>query len=587
MSIPRRRRPLFRLAGAFGLAIGIVVLVAAPASAHATLLSESPAQYSTVATSPTQVELTYDENVEISFGSIALYNQKGDRVDIGAPHHSAKSDHSIEASVPHLADGAYVLTWRVISADSHPVHGAYTFTVGSSSVNAQGLAAKLEAEGGGNRTVGVVFGIVRAAEFAGIALLLGAVVFAAAIRPRGRRRSRADSLVWAGWILLFVATVAGLLLQGPYAGGFPITATFHSAVVRAVLQTRYGHLIEIRLVLLIAALPLLFAARKFWRPGWWWWTLAVPVGVAIAATPGLAGHAATGTFTELAVPLDTLHVAAMSVWLGGLAALAFVVLDRDPDARRASERFSPVALCSVVLIVVSGVFAAWRQVGWSVDAFRDTTYGRLLLVKVAVFIGLIALAAWSRAIVRRRRPATLSAAIAPPATATRQPGTMPVDPDVRGLRWSVGAELVFGIAILVITSLLVNAQPARSALTLPYSTEFRSPTMLIDLIISPAKAGRVDIHIYTLSPAGGNLFTPSVTAEISLPSKGIAPLTVPLVRAGPNHFLACLSPASESTGTATCTNKFSIPFSGRWLIVIRALRDEFDEVAVQKSVDIR
>ena len=63
--------------------------------------------------------------------------------------------------------------------------------------------------------------------------------------------------------------------------------------------------------------------------------------------------------------------------------------------------------------------------------------------------------------------------------------------------------------------------------------------MLIDLIVSPAKAGPLDIHIYTLSPAGGNLFTPGITAEMSLPSKGIAPISVPLVRAGPNHFLAC------------------------------------------------
>jgi copper transport protein len=151
----------------------------------------------------------------------------------------------------------------------------------------------------------------------------------------------------------------------------------------------------------------------------------------------------------------------------------------------------------------------------------------------------------------------------------------------------VGAELVFGIAILVITAMLVNAQPARSALSLPYSTEFREPTMLIDLIISPAKAGPVDFHVYALSPAGGNLFTPQITAQMSLPSKGIAPLTIPLVRAGPNHFLACVGPVTQVGSTATCNDKFSIPFSGKWLIVIRALRNEFDEVAVQKVVNIR
>ena len=146
---------------------------------------------------------------------------------------------------------------------------------------------------------------------------------------------------------------------------------------------------------------------------------------------------------------------------------------------------------------------------------------------------------------RARRPATLSAAVATESPTTIDDATAPAGPDVRGLGWSVGGELVFGIAILVITSMLVNSQPARSALSLPYSKEFREPTMLIDLIVSPAKAGPVDIHVYTLSPAGGNLFTPSVTAEMSLPSKGIAPITIPLVRAGPNHFLACERPVDR------------------------------------------
>jgi copper transport protein len=582
----RKHHRFGRLLGALGLAVGIVVLAAAPAFAHATLESEIPSANTTVATSPTQLKLTFDENVEISFGSIALFDQKGNRVDTGAPHHSATTDHAIEASVPHLPDGAYVLTWRVISADSHPVHGAYTFIVGKSSVNAEGLAAKLEAKGGGNKTVGVLFALARAAEYAFIALLIGGAVFAAAVRPHGRRRSRADGIVWVGWIGLVVSTILALLLQGPYAGGLGLSETLHTAVVRAVLHTRYGHLIEIRLVLLLAALPLLLVVRKRWHPEWWWWALAAPLGIAIAATPGLAGHAATGTFTQIAVPLDTLHVTAMSIWLGGLASLALIVIDHDPDAGRAADHFSPVAMWSVLAIVASGVFAAWRQVGWSVEAFRDTTYGRILFWKIMVFIGLLLLAAWSRKIVRARRPATLSAAVATePQTTTRRGA--PSDPTVRGLGWSVGGELVFGIAILVITAMLVNSQPARSALSLPYSKEFRQPTMLIDLIVSPAKAGPVDIHVYTLSPAGGNLFTPSITGEMSLPSKGIAPITIPLVRAGPNHFLACQSAPSLATGTATCPDKFNIPFAGKWLVVIRALRNEFDEVAIQTTVDIK
>jgi copper transport protein len=296
------------------------------------------------------------------------------------------------------------------------------------------------------------------------------------------------------------------------------------------------------------------------------------LGLGIAATPGLAGHASNGIYSWLAMPLDTLHIVAMSLWLGGLASLALVVLDRDPDARRTAERFSPVAFTSVAVIVVTGVFASWRQVGFSRDAFTDTTFGRLLLVKVAVFIGLLALAAWSRRIVRARRPATLSAAVATESTTQTQPQSAPADPKVRNLRWSVIGELVFGIAVLVITAMLVNAQPARSALALPLSTEIRTPNMLIDVTIDPAQAGPAVIHIYTLTPSGANQYIVDATATMRLPSKDIPPIDVPLERAGPSHF--------QNT-------RFIIPYSGKWQLVIRAYKTQVDETAVETTVDIR
>jgi len=578
MRSPRARRRVFGIVGSFFAGLTLVVLVAEPASAHAVLKSTTPTAGQTVAVSPTQLDLVFSENVEVSPTSVQLFDQKGDRVDLGAPRHSPKTDSVVQADVSHLDNGAYVVTWQVISADSHPVHGAFTFAVGRSSADVNALAAKLEAAQAGNKTVGVLFAIARAASYAGIALLLGGVVFAAAIRPHGRRRSRADTLVWIGWGVLFVATIASVMLQGPYASSLPLLNAFHWNDIRAVLHTRYGHYAEIRIIALLVALPLLLMVRRTWRPPSWWWAPITVIGVVIAATPGLAGHAATGIWTNLAVPLDTVHVLSMALWLGGLACLAFIVLDRDPDARRTAERFSPVAATSVAFIVLSGVFAAWRQVGWSRDAFTDTTFGRLLLVKLAFFIGLLALAAWSRSIVRRRRPATLSAAVATDTPAAPPGRTVPADPEVRNLRWSVAGELIFGIAVLITTSLLVNSQPARSALALPFSTEMKGTnaagetTMLIDVTIDPAKAGPVVIHIYALTPSGANSYIQSETASLSLPEKGIAPIEVPLERAGPSHFR---------------NTNFTIPFSGKWQLVVRAFKTQIDETAVQTTVNIR
>jgi len=260
------------------------------------------------------------------------------------------------------------------------------------------------------------------------------------------------------------------------------------------------------------------------------------------------------------------------VWRGGLAALGLVLLDRDPDARRAAERFSPIALTSVIVIVITGVFATWRQVGFTRDAFTDTTFGRILIAKVSVFVVLLVLAAWSRSIVRRRRPVALSAAVATESAPQPPADAPPADPDVRHLRWSVMGELVFGITVLVLTSLLVNSQPARSALALPYSTEIRTPTMLIDVTIDPAQSGPVVMHIYTLTLSGANQYIVDATAQMSLPSKGIAPIDVPLERAGPSHFR---------------NTNFVIPFSGKWTLVVRAFKTQVDEAAGQATVPIR
>jgi copper transport protein len=570
MKLPARRH-LFGLAGALGVALTFVMLTAAPAAAHAELVTTEPKSGGTIPNSPQRIQLTFTEDVEVSLGSIELFDERGDRVDIGAPHHADRSDRTIEADTPELDDGGYVVTWRAISADSHPVHGAFTFAVGRSSADTQALAAELEAEQDANRTVGVVFAITRAAEYAGIALLVGATVFAAAIRPSGRRRSRADALVWIGWVVLFVSTIFAVMLQGPYASALPFSRAWDVDVVREVLRTRYGHYAEVRIVLLLLALPLLLMVRKTWRPPTWWWAPIGVLGLGIAATPGLAGHAANGMWTWLAMPLDTLHVTAMAIWLGGLAALAVVVLDRDPDARRAAERFSPVALTSVIVIVITGVFASWRQVGLTREAFVDTTFGRILLAKVAVFLALIALAAWSRRIVRARRPVALSAAVATESAAEPAPDAAPTDTDVRHLRWSVLGEVVFGIAVLVLTSMLVNTPPARSELALPFATEMRAPNMLIDVTVDPAEAGPVVIHVFTLTPSGANQYIVDATATMSLPSKGIAPIEVPLERAGPSHFQNL---------------NFVVPFAGDWQLVVRAYKTQVDEAAAETTVPI-
>ena len=193
-----------------------------------------------------------------------------------------------------------------------------------------------------------------------------------------------------------------------YAAGLPLSKIFDPTVFRDVLDTRYGKVALVRLALLALAYPLVRVLLRSRgrtaapRPGG---SVGAVVGAGLAVTPGIAGHAGTGIQTGLAIPADLVHVAAMACWLGGLVVLFVAVLPRrDVDELRdVLPRYSALALGAIVALVVSGGYQAWRQVG-SLDALKDTDYGRLLIVKLVVFAALIVAAAFSREVVNRQFP---------------------------------------------------------------------------------------------------------------------------------------------------------------------------------------
>jgi copper transport protein len=553
------------------LAGGMLLATAAPAWAHATLLDTNPVDRSTVAASPQQVTLTFNENVAISLGSVTIYDSGGGRVDAGPPHHASSSDHTvIVGGVPQLKDGTYVVVWRVISADSHPVSGAFTFNVGhaSSTPNIQQLLNKT----GGNETVGVIFGIARFFVFAGIALLLGGAVFYVLIARGTSAAARSMKVTWIGWGTLVVATILSVMLQGPYGAGTGIGDTFKWKFISDVLHQTYGQVAERRLILLLLALPLLIVLQrtKQNRPLPWWWIVSgIVIGLGIAATPGLAGHAHTGDWTLYAEPLDTLHVAAMSVWLGGLVALVACALGGgfSGGLRRALIIFSRLAFWCVVTLVLTGLFASWRQVGFTIRGYTDTAYGHLLLIKLAIFGVLIALAAISRSVVRSRRTAALDAPDSVVAA---------VDEDTtKKLRRSVGAEVIVAVFVLAVTAMLVNAQPARSALTPGlFSTNVTagSPPMRISVTVDPAKAGPNTIHIYTENTQGESLPVRDMSATLTLKSKNIHALPANLTRGGSNHFLV--------TG-------LQILPAGKWTMTLHVVRVGLNDTATVITIPIR
>jgi copper transport protein len=522
-----------------------LIATAAPAWAHATLTSSNPPKDGVAARSPGELTLTFNENVEVSFGAVRVYTCAGKRVTAGSPHHSATSDHTVVVSLPNLDPGVYLVAWRVISADAHPVGATYAFRIGPGappSVN--GCAAETNAAS--SVTVGALFGVARAGIFAGLALLIGGAVFLLLIASGSSAGWSTRRAIWIGWILLAVSTVAAVMLQGPYAAGSGIGDAVKWSVVHDVLQTRFGHVTEVRALLLVGALALLPFLGGFVRgrrAPTWWIAAAVIVAIGLAGTPGYAGHAATGDFTVFAVPLDTIHVLAMSVWLGGLVVLLFSALGGgfSGGLRRALTTFSRVAFWCVVVLALTGVFASWRQVGFAIRGYTDTSYGNLLLIKLAVVVGLIGLAAVSRSIVRKHQSAPLNA----PDTAIAAID----DRTVAGLRKSVAGEVLFGLAVLAVTAMLVNSQPARSELVPKLFSQTVSAgtgqsALSLTVTIDPARVGVNTIHVYTLTPKGADLGVRDISAKLVNAAGTSVPAN--LVRGGPNHFLTSSASITES-----------------------------------------
>ena len=319
-----------------------------------------------------------------------------------------------------MPDGAYVVTWRVISADSHPVQGSFTFQVGTSA-NAtapavQALAGNLLSKSGGSRTVGVIYGVARWLVFAALALLIGSVAFVVLIWRDGARARRVRMLVWTSWSTLLVATIASFLLEGPYGAGLGLSAAWKPSLISDVLDTHFGHVLVVRLVLLAVAFPLL---RQLFRipaddttpagRSTWWQASAAGVAAGVILTVSLAGHADVGAFVPIAVVADALHLSAMSLWVGDSSS------SRSRLWRCATStsltvivpRFSQLALGCVCALIVTGAYQTWRQVG-GLEAFKRTDFGQLLTVKLAIFLLLLIVATRSRSITnyffRRQAP---------------------------------------------------------------------------------------------------------------------------------------------------------------------------------------
>ncbi|MGI5339093.1 copper resistance protein CopC [Streptomyces sp. CA-181903] len=652
-------RRLGGLLGALAAALLCVLTAAGTASAHAALTATDPRQGSVVPEAPRQVRLTFSEGVLLGADSVRVLDPKGARVDDGRPAHvDGRSETAAVTLRAGIANGTYTVAWQAVSADSHPVAGAFTFSVGAPSATTVKAAVK-----GTDPVVGTLYDTARYAAYAGFALLVGGCVFAAVCHTgRGVRR-----VAVGGWVALFLATAALLVLRGAYTSGRGPGAVLDLSLLGDALSSRPGAALLTRLLLLSAAavvLAVVFGEHvqptvsgerirpgvsgERTRPGVsgerartgggrraYAWGLGAGGGLVaagLAATWAAAEHASAGLQPWVAMPVDVLHLLGVGVWLGGLAALLAALGTEEPLPGDAARRFSRLAFTAVCILVATGTYQSWRQVGgWA--ALTGTEYGRWLLVKVGLVGVLVVLAAFSRrwtarltdrAPGRGARPKAVpektgekacqksgektgekGAAGASPERAAqlaRQRAAMAkaagrreraADEGRSGLRRTVLAEAAVAVVVLAVTTVLTTTQPGRAETEqeragraaggssasaagpvearIAYDTGGKDGRGTARITVAPGRSGANTVDVTLTDPAGRPVDVPEVAVSFTEKEKGIGPLRAPLKRLSAGR--------SRASG-------FQLPMAGRWQLTLTVRTSEIDQVTEIEDVKI-
>ncbi len=541
------------------LAVAAVVACAliAPSSAlaHASLVGATPAQGAVLDRSPAKVVLRFDEPVSTVPASIRVFDADVQRVDTADVEKPASDEVSVGLPAD-LPDGTYVVAWRVLSADSHPISGAFAYSVGEPAEDTADLVEAVLDQEAESETVDLALAVVR---YVGLALILlcvgGAAVLAFVVDPRELRGSWHWIALSVAGVLLAVDSLAWIALTGVKAAGLGAGDVFRWSLSREVIETGFGQVWVVRALLGLAfACVVAVSARS--RS-----SRSVPLLVlaaAIAVTPALSGHARVEG--SLAIWSDAIHVVAAGVWVGGLAFLALLLVEAGGDrwslATRAVPRFSTLAVASVIALVGTGVLSGFLEVrSW--DALWNTTYGRLLLAKVALLVPLVALGAFNN---RVSVPRLRSAGSNPRAR-------------LHFVR-VVALELALMLVVVGVTAALVAEPPAKAVAASssgPVSREGQVGPYDFSLLVDPARTGSNAIHLFILDSTGQLALVDEVRLSASLPDLDIGPLELASVPAGPGHAITAAD----------------LPLAGDWQLQLDVRKGEFDEWSTVIDLPIR
>ncbi len=505
------------LIGALFAALAIAILAAA-AEAHAVLLETTPAAGAVVASAPDAIVLRFNEPVRpISVRVL----RAADEAALPLPPAQA-IDTRLSVALPDgLPEGSYVPSYRVTSADGHPVAGSFVFSVGAAQDATIGSAADpydVAWQWLGVAAHSLWYGSLLLA--AGLALFLALIRAPPDLAPRLGRCLVGLALAGIASGPLLLAAEGGALLGGPPG----------SLMHAEVWQLAFGSSVLWTVATGGAGLAVLTLARRRRSP-------LLAGALLVALSFGLSGHAATAGPRWLTVPALGLHVLSAAFWVGALWPLLLAL--RGAEAKAQLEAFSRLAIAAVVCLILAGSVLAVLQLG-HVSALIEDAYGRRLLAKLSLVAGLLGLAAVNRLV--------LTPALGRGGGARRR------------LRLTIGTELALAAGVIVLTASLGAVPPPR-ALALQtaaqgggrgppdYATYATARGFHLILVATPATAGANRIDLYVTGAAGRPAKPRPRRCPQACPSATSRPSMSRRCRSSPDTgapVSACRSPAAGS-----------------------------------------
>jgi copper transport protein len=531
------------LAGCFGLSTP-------PAAAHAVLMKANPAANQQLEATPRELELAFNENVGPVF--FKLLDRAGQ--EVGQPGELRLDGNSVFLPLGQtLPNGTYIVTYRVISADTHPVGGSFAFAIGEAVASgadaaASGSAASLWVLPTYLNRIVLYAAMLLAA---GSALLLLVMSWPASVEPGLRRQGRIAALVAAvAFVVSMAVGGADIIAGGP---GALLSGAAWSAAMGSTLSVSAA----------IGIPGALLAAWAFGRRAEWplWTGFALLVGSFL-----VTGHAATAVPVWLAATSVGLHLVGGAFWFAAFAPLvATAKVSAAPEAARVMDQFSSRAVWLVGLVLVSGLVVSWIQVR-SPANLLSTDYGQRLLVKLGLVVVVLAMAFWNKS---RLTPALARGGAAAGANMARS------------IRIESGVML---LVIAAAASLTLPTPPralgeqaaATAAGAMPASDGFRetwtSAGYSVEVEVTPARTGENMVMLRFKDAAGAPVAMQRASIDVSLPAAQVEGITKVGEAMPPDMY------------------HFMIPeliIPGDWRFTVSAFVSDFDKLDFEGTVPVK